>query len=184
MRTETDGTLVEVLRGGRSLALYTYAPDGRVSSIDYGEGRRGTFEYDGRGFRTTADYVYGSEHLVSATMAYDAAGNLIRLERGEEGDGTTEESYEIGDYNELQWVRNGDGVDGNRPQMTFGYDAAGRVVRAGVGRRNMTVEYDALDRATRLAVDGEVLLEKDYGPDDMDVAESGDERTAEVRVAS
>ena len=50
--------------------------------------------------------------------------------------------------------------------------------------RTTTVEYDALDRVTRLVVDGETLLEETYGPDDADVAAREDRRTGGVLVAA
>ena len=82
-------------------------------------------------------------------MSYDAAGNLARIERGADGGESTEETYQIGDYNEVLRVRTGDGQDAARPDLTFEYDAAGRVRRATIGKRTATVQYDSLDRAAR-----------------------------------
>ena len=69
LHTDTDGALVQASRADRSLASYVYAPDGRVSSIDYGEGRTATFAYDARGFRTDADYAYGADVRIAAVLA-------------------------------------------------------------------------------------------------------------------
>ena len=184
LRTGTDGTVAEVSRDGRTLAAYAYTGAGRVSSIDYGGGRTAAFEYDARGLRTAADYVYGTDARVAVAMAYDAAGNLTSLRRGLEGGETIEETYRIGDYNEVLWVRTGDGTDPARPDLTFGYDAVGRVERVDAGTRTASVEYDALDRATRLVVDGDTVLGADYGPDDIDVVEDDDRRTSGVPVAA
>ena len=184
MRSNADGALTELARGVSSLAMYVYDSGGRVSSIDYGEGRTATFEYDARGFRTAAEYSYGSDDQIEASMSYDAAGNLTRMERGMEGEEPTEHTYEIGDYNEVVRVRAGDGEDAARPDLTFEYDAAGRVQRSTLGSREAAVEYDSLDRATRVTVDGETILERDYRPDDPDAARQEDRRTGGVLVVA
>ena len=184
LRTNADGTLGGISRDGRSLATYAYAAGGRVSSIDYGAGRTATFAYDARGLRTSGNYSYGTDVRIEAAISYDAVGNLTRIERGVAGAEATVQTYAVGDYNEVQQVRTGDGLDPDRPDLTLEYDAAGRVRGATLGRRTATVEYDALDRATRLAVDGETVLERDYGPDDEDAAEREDRRTGGVLVAA
>ena len=113
-----------------------------------------------------------------AAMGYDAAGNLVRYGLGD----APEQTYRIGDYNEVLRVRAGDGRDAARPDLTFSYDAADRVVGAGTGDRSATVEYDALDRATGVVVDGETQLETAYGADDADFAARADRRTGGVLV--
>ena len=184
IQSNADGVLTELSRGVSSLAAYVYDSGGRVSSIDYGEGRTASFEYDARGFRTAAEYSYGSDDRVDANMSYDAAGNLTRMERGVEGDEATEHTYEIGDYNEVVRVRAGDGQDAARPDLTFEYDAAGRVQGSTLASRLAAVEYDSLDRATRVTVDGETILERDYRPDDPDAAGQEDRRTGGVVVVA
>ena len=69
------------------------------------------------------------------------------------------------------------------PDLTFSYDAAGRLLGAGIGDRSATVEYDALDRATRVVVDGETQLEEGYRADEVDAATREDRRTGGVLVA-
>lgn len=183
--TNTDGTLTEVSRKGQRLVSYVHAPDGRVSTIDYGNGRTAAFVYDMRGLRTTADYTYVANETVNAAMTYDAVGNLTRIERSKAGAGeASEQTYTIGDYNEVLGVRTVDGRDPGRRDLTFGYDAAGRIVRAAVGKRSATVEYDALDRATRVVVDGGTVLEEAYGADDDDAVAREDRRTGGVLVAA
>ena len=184
LRANADGMIAEVSRGDGKVVSYTYTGEGEVSSIDYEEGGSASFSYDRRGLRTRAQYVYGDAGSIVATMAYDAAGNLTRHGVGETGGTVTDQTYRIGDYNEVLWVRTGDGSDESRPDLTFGYDAAGRLLNGGIGERTATVEYDALDRATRLVVDGETLLEETYGPDDIDAAAREDQRTAGVLVAA
>ena len=184
VRANADGTLAEISRAGSSLAAYGYVPGGRVSSINYGEERTATFAYDARGLRTSASYAYGTDRRIDASMSYDAAGNLTRIERSAADSEATEQTYSIGDYNEVLRVRTGDGTDPARPDLSFEYDAAGRMQRATLGRRAATVEYDALDRATRVAVDGDTVLQHAYGPDDADAALREDRRTGGVLVAA
>ena len=184
MESNVNGVLTELSRGVHSLATYAFDSGGRVSSINYGGGRTAAFEYDDRGLRTSAEYAYGPDAEINSDMSYDAAGNLSRIERGAEGREATEETYEIGDYNELLRVRTGDGQEAARPDLTFEYDAAGRVQRATLGRRTATVQYDSLDRATRVTVDGEAVLEHDYRPEDLDAVGQEDRRTGGVVVAA
>ena len=182
LRASPDGVIAEVFRNGRPMVSYAYTAGGRVSSIDYGEQRSASFSYDRRGLRTSAQYGYGDASAITATMAYDAAGNLTRHDIGETSATATEQTYRIGDYNEVLWVRTGDG--GDRADLTFGYDSAGRLTSTGIGERSATVEYDALDRVTRLVVDGETLLDETYGPDDADAVARQDRRTGGVLVAA
>ena len=53
-----------------------------------------------------------------------------------------------------------------------------------MGSRVAAVEYDSLDRATRVTVDGETILERDYRPDDPDAARQEDRRTGGVLVVA
>ena len=184
LRTNADGTLAGISREGRSLAAYSYVAGGRVSSIDYGGGTTATFVYDARGLRTSGSYAYGQDNRIEAEMSYDAAGNLTRIEHGVADGESSEQTYVVGDYNEVLQVRSDDGQDRDRPDMSFEYDAAGRMQRATLGSRTATVEYDALDRTTRLAVDGGTILEHGYAPDDADAARQEDLRTGGVLVAA
>ena len=183
LRTNADGTLAGLSREGRSLTTYSYAAGGRISSIDYGGDTTATFVYDARGLRTSGSYTYGSDNRIDAEMSYDAAGNLTRIERGIAGGEATEQAYVVGDYNEVLQVRTGNGQDPDRPDLSFEYDAVGRMQRATLGGRTATVEYDALDRTTQLVVDGDIVLEHAYGPDDGDAATRQDLRTGGVLVA-
>ena len=183
LRTNADGTLAGMSRDGRVLAAYSYAAGGRVSLIDYGGDMTATFVYDARGLRTSGSYAYGSDNRIDAEMSYDAAANLTRIERGIAGGEATEQTYVVGDYNEVLQVRSDDDQDRERPDLSFEYDAAGRMQRATLGSRTATVEYDALDRTTRLVVDGDTVLEHAYGPDDGDAATRQDLRTGGVLVA-
>ena len=182
--SNVNGVLTKLSRGVHSLASYAFDSGGRVSSIDYGGGRTAAFEYDDRGLRTSAEYAYGPDAEINSDMSYDAAGNLARIERGADGGESTEETYQIGDYNEVLRVRTGDGQDAARPDLTFEYDAAGRVRRATIGKRTATVQYDSLDRATRVTVDGEAVLEHDYRPEDLDAVGQEDRRTGGAVVAA
>ena len=181
LRTNADGTLAGISRDGRALASFAYGPGGRVSSIDYGGERVATFAYDARGFRTSGSYAYGTEYRIDAAMSYDASGNLIGIERGAAGGERTEQTYTVGDYNEVLRVRTDDPT---MPDLSFEYDAAGRMYRATYGPRTATVEYDPLDRVTRLEVDGDAVLEHYYGDYDADAAERDDDRTGGVLVAA
>lgn len=120
----------------------------------------------------------------------DRGGDVVR--RGGESDPRPARGERRGDRTDVHGRRLQRGAAGadrrwpgsEQPDLSFEYDAAGRMQRATLGRRTATVEYDALDRTTRLAVDGGTVLEHGYAPDDADAPRQEDLRTGGVLVAA
>ena len=110
-------------------------------------------------------------------MGYDATGNLTHYIVEPPG-GKHSQEYELGDYNEVLRIRNGGDAPG--PDVTFRYDEAGRAFAMQVGGRSSTASYDALDRVTRVTLDGEAVVEYAYGVLDEDTVASADRRTGET----
>lgn len=174
LRHNASGQTTELSRGGQTLVRYGYRSDGRVDSIAFGEkGGTASFDYDGRGLRERASY--GAS--VQSAMRYDAAGNLVSF-RVESPQGKRSQDYELGGYNEVVRIRNGGDAPG--PDVTFRYDPAGNAVAIQAGTRSSTASYDALDRVTRVTLDGETVVDYAYGPLDRDAVAAADGRTGET----
>lgn len=176
MTSRLDGVVEEASRDRTRVLGIAYRSDGRVVSMIRGEGEGEStvvYAYDDRGFRTSADYGAG----VSSSLAYDAAGNLKHYSASSPNGWSLSQEYLIGDYNEVTRVVTGEGAD-----VSFSYDSAGRLIGAQAGVRSLAVTYDALDRATRVDLDGEVLVEYDYARLDADVGLAGDVLTVDVSV--
>ena len=171
---DANGQTTRVSRAGRTLVEYAYRPDGRVASIAHGD-KAGTaaYAYDRRGLRETASYGGG----VASAMHYDATGNLVRYAVEAPG-GKHSQEYELGGYNQVLSIRNGGNAAG--PDLTFRYDGAGRAFAMQAGDRTSTASYDALDRATRLTLDGEAIVDYAYGPLDEGAVAAADRRTGET----
>ena len=174
LRHNASGQTTELSRGGQTLVRYAYRSDGRVDSIAFGEkGGTASFDYDRRGLREGASY--GAS--VQSAMRYDAAGNLVSF-RVESPQGKRSQDYELGGYNEVVRIRNGGDAPG--PDVTFRYDPAGNAVAIQAGTRSSTASYDALDRVTRVTLDGETVVDYAYGPLDRDAIAAADGRTGET----
>ena len=174
LRHDAQGQTTELSRDGRTLVRYAYRPDGRVASIAFGDkGGAAAFVYDRRGLRERA--AYGSD--VASAMRYDAAGNLVSFSV-ESPQGKRSQEYELGGYNEVARIRNGGDAPG--PDVTFRYDPAGNAVGIQAGGRSSTASYDALDRVTRVTLDGETVVDYAYGPLDRDAVAAADRRTGET----
>lgn len=174
LRHDAQGQTTVLSRDGRALARYAYRPDGRVASIAFGDkGGAAAFVYDRRGLRERA--AYGSD--VASAMRYDAAGNLVSFSV-ESPQGKRSQEYELGGYNEVARIRNGGDAPG--PDVTFRYDPAGNAVAIQAGGRSSTASYDALDRVTRVTLDGETVVDYAYGPLDQDAVAAADRRTGET----
>ena len=146
LATRPDGVVHELRRDGVRLLGIGHRPDGRVVSMARGDGgvpNTVRYDYDARGFRTAAEY--GGR--VSSALGYDAAGNLVRYELATGGRTVLSQDYEIGDFNEVVRIRTGEG-----PDLSYGYDSAGRLTTAQAGARIATVAYDDLDRAVNCFV--------------------------------
>ena len=153
---------------------YVYKPDGRVASIAHGDqAGSASYMYDRRGLREAAFYDGG----VESSMRYDATGNLTHY-IVESPAGKHSQEYELGDYNEVLRIRNGGDTPG--PDVTFRYDEAGRAFAMQVGSRSSTASYDALDRVTRVTLDGEAVVDYAYDALDEDVVAAADRRTGET----
>ncbi|MCY3837999.1 MAG: hypothetical protein OXH09_05020, partial [Gammaproteobacteria bacterium] len=149
---------------------------GRVASIVRGDdGATDTvrYDYDARGFRTSAEYG----DRASSTLAYDTAGNLVRYQLYTDEATLLSQHYDIGDYNEVIRIRTGEG-----PDVSFRYDSAGRLTDALVGIRTASIAYDDLDRAVRVELDGEALATYDYAPTDADAVLASDHITSPTPV--
>ena len=171
-----EGVVDELWRDGERLLDVEYRGDGRVVSMergDAGEPNTVRYAYDERGFRTAAEY--GGR--VSSTMGYDVAGNLVRYELATTQRTVLSQDYEIGDYNEVVRIRTGEG-----PDVSFGYDSAGRMTSAQAGPRTAAVAYDDLDRAVRVELDGEVVASYAYARADADAALEADRLTSGTPV--
>ena len=176
LRHDANGQTTRLSRGGRTLVAYVYRPDGRVESVAHGEkAGAAVYTYDQHGLRETASYGGG----VDSAMRYDAAGNLIRY-AVETPRGKRSQEYELGNYNQVLRIRNGGAAPG--PDMTVRYDEAGRAFAVQVGRRTSTASYDALDRVTRVTLDGETVADYAYGALDQDVVAAADRRSGETRA--
>ena len=176
--TRPDGVVHELRRDGGRLLGIGHRPDGRVVSMARGDGgvpNTVRYDYDARGFRTAAEY--GGR--TSSALGYDAAGNLVRYELATGGRTVLSQAYEIGDYNEVVRIRTGEG-----PDLSYGYDSAGRLTAAQAGVRTATVAYDDLDRAVEVGLDGDTLATYDYARADADAALAADRITAETPVPS
>lgn len=174
LRHNASGQTTELSRSGQTLVRYGYRSDGRVDSIAFGDkGGTASFDYDRRGLREGASY--GAN--VQSAMRYDAAGNLVSF-RVESPQGKRSQDYELGGYNEVVRIRNGGDAPG--PDVTFRYDPAGNAVAIQAGTRSSTASYDALDRVTRVALDGETVVDYAYGPLDRDAVAAADGRTGET----
>lgn len=64
--------------------------------------------------------------------------------------------------------------------MVFRYDEAGRVLGINAGARASTVSYDALDRVTRVTLDGDAIVDYGYEFSDEDAVAASDRRTGET----
>ena len=176
LATRPNGVVDTLWRDGERLLGIEHRADGRVVSMARGDGgvpNAVRYEYDTRGFRTAA--AYGGR--ASSTMGYDAAGNLVRYELSTGGRVALSQNYEIGDYNEVVRIRTGEG-----PDVSYEYDAAGRLTTAQAGARTATITYDDLDRALRVGLDGETLATYDYARTDADAALAADRITSETPV--
>ena len=176
--TRPDGVVHELRRDGGRLLGIGHRADGRVVSMARGDGgvpNTVRYDYDARGFRTAAEY--GGR--TSSALGYDAAGNLVRYELATGGRTVLSQAYEIGDYNEVVRIRTGEG-----PDLSYGYDSAGRLTAAQAGARTATVAYDDLDRAVEVGLDGDTLATYDYARADADAALAADRITAETPVPS
>ena len=176
LRHDANGQTTALWRDGRKLVEYAYQPDGRVASVAHGDGGAAAYGYDRRGLRETASYGGG----VESSMRYDAVGNLVHY-RVEGPGGKHSQDYELGGYNDLLRIRNGGDAPG--PDVTFRYDEAGRAFAMQVGSRSSTASYDALDRVTRVTLDGETVADYAYGPVDKDVVAAADGRSGETLAA-
>ena len=176
LTSRSDGVVQEASRDGTRLLSIAYRSDGRVASMTRGAGKGENtvvYTYDGRGFRTSADYGGG----VSSSLGYDAAGNLVHYSASAPDGWSLSQEYSIGDYNEVTRIGTGEGAD-----VSFSYDSAGRLIGAQAGVRSLAVTYDDLNRATRVDLDAQVLVEYDYARLDADAGLAGDMLTVDVLV--
>ncbi len=175
LQHDASGQTTRLARGGDTLIEYVYRPDGRVASIKHGgePGATADYRYDARGLREAASYGGGEE----STMGYDATGNLIHYVV-ESPDGKHSQEYELGDHNQVLRIRNGGDEAG--PDVVFRYDEAGRVLVMEAGVRESRVSYDALDRVTRVTLDGDPVVDYGYEISEQDAVAASDRRTGET----
>ena len=175
VRHDAKGQTTRVSRDGRTLVEYAYQADGRVASIKH-RGKSGAtadYRYDARGLREAASYSSGAD----STLGYDATGNLISYVL-ESPHAKHSQEYELGDHNEVLRIRNGGEKAG--PDVVFRYDEAGRVLGMDAGKRGSTVSYDALDRVTRVTLDGDAVVNYGYEISEEDAVAASDRRTGET----
>jgi RHS repeat-associated protein len=130
----------------------TYDPAGRVTDIDYPNGRSLAYEYDTAGRRTsltdqdgrTTEYEYDTAGRLAAISDggdnrveydYDASGNLLR----EENSNGTATDYTYDDAGRLLTIVNTAAGGGVTSQFTYSYDDAGQ--RSGVVTSDGTWTY-------------------------------------------
>ena len=175
VRHDAKGQTTGVSRGGRALVEFAYQANGRVASIKHGgkSGATADYRYDARGLREAASYSSGAD----STLGYDATGNLISYVL-ESPHAKHSQEYELGDHNEVLRIRNGGEKAG--PDVVFRYDEAGRVLGMDAGNRGSTVSYDALDRVTRVTLDGDAVVNYGYEISEEDAVAASDRRTGET----
>ena len=170
---EDSGELRHIEGSAMPRIEYHYSPSGRVEQLIHGDSSPARYAYNRQGFRKEAMYPSGAE----VRLRYDASGNLIETERTlSSGDGIRK-SYELGAFNEVLRIDNHGQAS---PDLELAYDRSGRLVRAIQGDRVLRVWHDPLGRLGRVTLDGEVLLEPEYGLLVEDVVAAQDQRTGEV----
>lgn len=179
LRTSPVGVITDVRRNGASLISHVIADDSRIASTVYGDGegsRAVSYRYNQRGFREAATFSDG----IAVLMHYDAAGNLIHIS-AKARDGRSEtDDYEINAFNEVERIKSSDPAGPS--SMSLRYDEAGRLYEMREDGHTLAVDYDPLDRITRIALDGEPLFHYDYEATDMDAATALDALSTAVAV--
>jgi RHS repeat-associated protein len=136
-------------------------PGLRISTTSYNRGVTTAVDPNGRTRRTTTDpfgnVVQVQEVRPSETLTtryvYDVAGSL-RSVTDTEGNVTTIEYDRLGRRRRM--------VDPDIGEKTFAYDAGGNVVREVGASREVTFEYDIVDRLSVRRVDGAVDRQVSY----------------------
>ena len=169
-----DGIATQILRNGNPLLRIERGPNGRAESIVFGDGLNTVrYEYNLRGFREAMKY----DNDVDASVLYDEVGNLMRYTVDTRDGNILSQEYSIGQFNEVLRIRNGAGAD-----VSFRYDYAGRMFAAEAGKRSLNVQFDDLDRAIRVTLDGNVVAEAEYAAVELDAAHQVDRLSTEVTV--
>ena len=175
---DSAGLVSTISKNGRHFLNYRYDSIGRISKIEYPDGKSAIFRYGNHDLRTRADYSNG----LTAYMDYDETGNIIehrlKNQKGEE----EVQRYVIGDYNEVLAIHNG-GSD-TLPSVVFDYNQSGNISQVSWGPRRANVEYDGMNRVVEMRVDDGPVLRQKYQPMDFDSISQRDTRTGGTYVQS
>jgi RHS repeat-associated protein len=125
-------------------ATSTYTGNGRTATATDGESNRTTYEYDGHDRPSRIRYPSSTKGSATSStsdyeqLSYDAAGNVTsrRLRDGNS----------IGlSYDALNRLGSKD-LPGSEPDVSYGYDALGRMTSAAQTGNSLSFTYDALSR--------------------------------------
>ena len=165
-------------------AQSTYSVNGRLATLTDGEGNRTTYEYDGHDRLERTRYPSPTTDGVSSAtdyeqLAYDANGNVTQLRQrdgaviglaydaldrrvlmdlsGNGIDKDVETRYDL-----LGRVTAVDQLDPGARQLSFGYDALGRLTSERSMDRTKTFAYDVAGRLTKMVQDQALFLTYAY----------------------
>ncbi|MEL6949822.1 MAG: DUF6531 domain-containing protein [Pseudomonadota bacterium] len=158
---------------GQSVEL-SYSASGRAKSIVFSDGSRADYTYDSYGFREQSSYSNG----VDVDFAYDSKANLKSVTFAESDIILKEDTYEIGENNELLSISSTSG-----PTMAFAYDGIGRIANIETGSRLLEVEYDVGSQVERISVDGVVTYQTSALAIGRDEVVANDKRTDHLEIA-
>lgn len=171
LRANEIGLVTRIIQDRRSPVELSYDGIGRVASISSQSFPNASYTYDERGLRESSGYG----RAFSSQLSYDEVGNLIRHSISNSEGKTSTQKYTLDANNRVKRINSEDG-DSNI-EVTLNYDEVGRLRTAYTNGRSMSVQYDILDRAELVQLDGEPVVARSYRHDEPDLIVSGDSRT-------
>lgn len=171
------GALAKVVQDGKETHKIKHDRAGQIAELKLGESAAVTYSYDERGFRTDAEY--GDD--IQTSMSYDEVGNLTTYKLVPDAGDVRFQKYQIDPFNKVLSISNS--AETTPQRISFDYDRIGRLSAMYADNRTAHVEYDLLDRAERVFLDGQLIVDRVYATTEQDIAANSDTTTSTTLIS-